>query len=160
MVRYYRQAPAETKPLLLQRAAEDESVEVRSAALVSLAQHYHEAPETSAFLVWCVSSVADGYVRSTALSALAQYYRQAPETKALLLQRAAEDESLQVRYAALAALTQHYREAPETKLFLLQRAAEDKSGRCDAPQSQPWFGTTVRHPTPNRSGPNALRKTR
>jgi HEAT repeat protein len=116
----------ETKPLLLDRARNDQDAGVRGAALGALAEHFRDAPETKPLLLDHARNDQGADVRWAALGALAEHFRDAPETKPLLLDRARNDEDATVRGAALGALAEHFRDAAETKPLLLDRARNDE----------------------------------
>ena len=126
LAEHYSEAPA-TKALLLQRAVEDESGDVRYSALAGLVRYYHEAPETKLLLLQRAAEDRSSKTRSAALVLLGQHYREATEIKPFLLECVAGDDICTVRGAALDALARHYSEAEETKTLLMRSAVEDES---------------------------------
>jgi len=120
----------------MQLAAEDESVQVRYAALKALTDYYRAAPELKGLLLQCSTEDKSWEVRRTALATMVRHYREAPETKLLLLQLVAKDQDGDVRSASLAALLRHSRAAPELEAILRQHAGNDEAARLPGPRER------------------------
>ena len=80
-----------TLPLLLDRAANDSSGDVRGSAAEVLAEHFRDDPKVLPLLLDRAANDSGEYIRGSAVSALAEHFRDGPKVLPLLLDRAAND---------------------------------------------------------------------
>jgi HEAT repeat protein len=98
---------------------------LRSWAVDSLAENFHDDPQTLQLLRDHAVEDDNGSVRQEVVAALIKHYRDDPQTLLLLRDRAVKDDNWNVRQVAVAALIKHYRDDPQTLLLLRDRAVKD-----------------------------------
>ncbi|MER5637848.1 HEAT repeat domain-containing protein [Kitasatospora sp. NPDC002227] len=113
------------RELLQDRAATDESEEVREVALYALARGLHPDAELAAFLRERAVEDADEAPRSVALRRLPFAQPDAAATIPFLGERAVADPSDRVRVEALRALAFHWPDDPRTAAALTRATADD-----------------------------------
>ncbi|NEP22873.1 HEAT repeat domain-containing protein [Moorena sp. SIO3I6] len=98
---------------------------IRTQAVVAVATHWQDHPDTLAVLQEWARSDTDLDVRGTAIYQLAQGYQDHPDTLPLLQQSARSDTDFWVRRTAIEQLAQGYKDHPDTLPLLQQLARSD-----------------------------------
>ncbi|OKH32890.1 NTPase [Nostoc calcicola FACHB-389] len=119
------QESPDTKTWLKERTTQDDSYNVRRAAVQELAKNFKDGLETKFFLKERATNDDSYFVRRAAVQELVQNFKDDPETKSFLKERATNDDSYFVRRAAVQELVQNFKDDPETKSFLKERATND-----------------------------------
>ncbi|NER92163.1 HEAT repeat domain-containing protein [Moorena sp. SIO3A2] len=99
--------------------------DIRTNAVVAVATHWQDHPDTLALLQKWARSDQDGNVQATAIEQLAQGYQDHPDTLALLQAWARSDKNSWVRPTAIIKLAQGYQDHPDTLALLQESARSD-----------------------------------
>ena len=122
--------------------------DLHTQAVVAVATHWQDHPDTLPLLQKWARSDTDLFVRGTAIEQLAQVYKDYPDTLAILQQSARSDTDWEVRITAIQQLAQGYKDHPDTLPLLQQSARSDTDWEVRATaiqqlaqgwQGQPWL---------------------
>ncbi|MEH2435813.1 MAG: HEAT repeat domain-containing protein [Nostoc sp.] len=121
------QESPDTKTFLKECGTQDDSWDVRRAAIQELAKNFKNDPDTKSWLKECGTQDDSWDVRRAAIQELAKTFKNDPDTKIWLKERATQDDNEDVRRAAVEELAKNFKDDSDTKSWLKERAIHDKS---------------------------------
>jgi HEAT repeat protein len=127
----------ETKPILKERATQDDNWDVRGAAVEELAKNFKDDLDIKPILKQRATQDDDSDVRYAVVEELAKNFKDDPDTKTILKQRAIRDDDSDVRYAAVEELAKHFKYQPELFDIYYNCAVNDSFERKEDYETNP-----------------------